>query len=291
MNEPCLSRGILVTDSVRGVNEDTGLIRSRMAWVLDGATGVTDSEHTPGRTDGEWYVEQLSAELTKRVQRSRASLSDIVRESVKAVAATYREVIDRSSVDPAAEPSATGAFVRWNERELEYLVLCDSTFLLCRGDELVERVTDDRIEPLETDVRNRIRSELDAGATLKEARAAVMPLLRENRRRKNTSGNYWVLSLDPNAVAHAYTGTVDLRPGDQAYLFTDGVHRLVDTYGYFDDWNEGVSYLRENSPQELLSELRSIELDDPNAEDHLRTKWADDATLVRLEFESPPSSE
>lgn len=285
MSPTQLNRGIVASDSVRDINEDLGFVRPTMAWVLDGATGITDTNYTPGRTDGEWYVETFSSELLKRIHEFDTSLTTIIRNALDSVSRQFNEHAPERQVDPAAEPSATGAIVRWTGTKLEYFVLCDSTLLFYRDGEVVENITDKRITQLEERALNQIESKRNEGLSHQKAREESFPLLRENRRAKNTEGNYWVFSMDTSAIEQAITGTFDIKPGDEIYLFTDGVDRLVETYNEFENWQTGIEYLQDKSETEVFNLLRRVEKHDRKVNEYPRTKWADDATLVRLEFE------
>lgn len=286
MSELRFGRGTVVSDSVRAVNEDLGVARPTIAWVLDGATGVGETRHTPGQTDAEWYVERLSAALLDRVHRTDDSLTAVVRDAITEVRARFESVAGNANVDPASEPSAAGAVVRAAGSTLEYLVLCDCSLVVHRNGQLIDHVTDTRIESLETRSLSAFERHRANGLDSQAAREAVVPTLREHRRQKNTPGNYWVLSTDPDAVDHALTGTVAVEAGDEICLFTDGLARLVDTYDHFADWSGVVAALDDTGPESLFERLRDIERADLDARIHPRLKWADDATLVRLGLES-----
>ncbi|WP_135363701.1 protein phosphatase 2C domain-containing protein [Halosimplex halophilum] len=286
MSELRFGRGTVVSDTVRAVNEDLGIARPTVAWVLDGATGVGEIRHTPGRTDAEWYVERLSGALLDRVHRTDDSLTAVVRDAVSEVSAAFESVAGDADIDPASEPSAAGAIVRVDGPTLEYLVLCDCSLLVHRNGQLVDHVTDARIESLEARSLSVFKRHRANGLDAEDAREAVVPTLRKHRRRKNTPGNYWVLSTDPDAVDHALTGTVAVEAGDKVCLLTDGLARLVDTYDHFADWAGVAAALDDAGPDVLLEPLRRIERADPEARTHPRLKCADDATLVRLGIET-----
>jgi hypothetical protein len=286
MSELRFGRGTVVSDSVRAVNEDLGVARPTVAWVLDGATGVGQTRQTPGQTDAEWYVERLSAALLDRVHRTDDSLTAVVRDAVSEVSATFESVASGTDVDPASEPSAAGVVIRVVGSTLEYLALCDCSLVVHRNGQLVDHVTDTRIESLEAQSLSAFERHRASGLDAEAAREAVVPTLREHRRRKNTPGNYWVFSTDPAAVDHALTGTVAVEAGDEVCLLTDGLARLVDTYDHFTDWSGVAAALDDCDLEVLFDRLREIEYADPDADAYPRLKWADDATLVRLGLRS-----
>jgi hypothetical protein len=61
-----------------GVNEDMYGHTSESAWVIDGATGLTDKQFSNQKSDELWFVNRISDRLSARMSHDH-SLSDIVR--------------------------------------------------------------------------------------------------------------------------------------------------------------------------------------------------------------------
>lgn len=284
MSLPPVRRHLAASDTPGRFTEDVGTVVDGAAWVLDGATGITPERYTDAPSDGYWYVHRVDAYLREHARDPSLSLADHVANAVRDARARFEEVTPADSVDPAAEPSATGALVRWTGEALEYFVLCDSSLAVDRGDDGIELTTDRRIEAMEERALDRMREARREGADFDEAREAVTPLLRENRRRKNAPGTYWALSFDPDACYEALTGRYDVEPGTHVYLFTDGFGRLVETYDVHDDWGAAVDALDRRGVEAAVDELRAVEEADPAAERYPRLKAADDATVVSVAF-------
>ena|SRR5215831_14432866 len=96
------------------------------------------------------------------------------------------------------------------------------------------------------------------------------------RAHRNRTGGFWVASTDPDAAYQAVTGTVPLPQIAEAGLFTDGVTRLLDWYGY--TWPLIFSSLRNAGPGSLIALVRAAEREQP----HPYAKQHDDATAVYL---------
>ena len=64
-------------------------------------------------------------------------------------------------------------------------------------------------------------------------------------------------------------------------LLSDGASRLVDPFGLA-TWEELLALLDENSPEELVRQVRAAEAVDPEGRQWPRTKRSDDATAVYL---------
>ena len=93
---------------------------------------------------------------------------------------------------------------------------------------------------------------------------------------RNCAGGFRVVSPDPAAARHAITGTVPTLALADAAVFSDGVSRLVDWYGY--TWLTIFSLLRLAGPGRLVTLLREAECQHPlpDGEQH------DDASAVYL---------
>ena len=283
MSLPPVRRTLAVNDAPGTFTEDVGTVVDGAAWVLDGATGVTPQRYTDAPSDGYWYVRRVDSYLREHARDDSLPLTDHVANAVRDVRDRFADVAPES-VDPAAEPSATGAIVRWTGEALEYFVLCDSSLAVDRGDGDVAFTTDGRIEAMEERALDRMREARREGAGFDEAHESIIPILRENRRRKNTPGAYWVLSFDPDASREALTGRYDVAPETRVLLFTDGFRRLVDTYGVCADWEAAVDAIDRRGVEPVVDELRAVEEADPTAERYPRLKAADDATVVSVEF-------
>ena len=286
MPGPSLHRQLILSDPIRSYNEDNGGVTNGAAWVLDGATGVTDETHTGASSDGQWYVEQFDRYLRENVSDRSRSLTEHVVEGITEIRNQFTQFARLEEIDSAGEPSATGAIVRWHGDTLEYYVLCDSTFLMVKGGEVVDHISDTRIAEIEDEVRGAARGWKREGLDLEEAREQILPLLRESRRNKNSSGSYWVLSFDPEAAREALTGRHRLTSEIDIYLFTDGFGRLVDVYDEYPDWEAAMIDIRRNGVEAALDRIRAIERDDPEGDDYFRLKPSDDATVVELRFGS-----
>lgn len=253
--------------------------------MLDGATSLSDKNITPSKTDGRWYVEKLNHYFENNItDNSSKELPSIVKDSIKKTRLDFFDFLDEE-IDEVAEPAASCAMVRWENNMLEYFVICDCTFILFRNGKLVKKITDDRIDKIEEKARKKIESLIeDRGMSLADARRKVFPILKKNRRLKNKPGNYWVLSFNPKAVEKAIYDTIELKKGDEIYLFTDGFGRIVDKYSEFADWQEAIEYIKSQGEEKTISLLRRIEKNDEEGKKYIRTRAFDDATLSILKF-------
>ncbi len=276
--------GTAYVDAGVGVNEDVATLTNDAAWVLDGATGLTDEQYTPCETDATWYVKQVDAYLRAHACDD-APLTEILRDCVEHVAAEFAALVDDpDAVDAADEPSAAIALVRWDEEGVEFVVLGDASFVVRRGREFDATFGQGPRHMDESALIQLERRKTADGKTHAEAFEAILPTLETMRRAKNTLDGYWTLSLDPDAVDHARSGE---RPGvSDCCLFTDGFEPLVRPYDVFRDWGKASAFIRQEGPAAAMDRIRTIERNDPECEQHPRFKQYDDAAVVSVSFDA-----
>lgn len=284
MADLAVSRSRTCSDRGEGpINEDLAVVTPTAAWVLDGATPVLGEHHTPATSDAAWYVERLSHHLAGAIGRDEP-LEEVAWDAIDAVRTEFEEFVHRRTLDPAAEPCAVGALVRWRSGTLEYLVLGDCS-LTVRRDEEVSHVTDGRLAAEEQPILENLESRLDAGETLDFARDAVWDEVQALRRRVNAPDGYWAFGFDPTAAAHAATGRIRLDASDDLLLSTDGFDRLVTTFSSHAYWGDLMDTVDEVGLDGAIGRLRRLEADDPDAREHTRFKCHDDATAAWIGFE------
>ncbi len=234
------------------VNEDTALCGPDWAVVLDGATapGGVDSGCVHPVT---WLVRQLGAALTRRLITGGKTLPGVLGDAIGEVCLAHARTCDLGNPD---SPSSTVSIVRVQGDTLEYLVLADSPVVVRAPDRTLTVISDDRL------------------AHLPGGRPYSLGLVRSLR---NKPGGFWVASTDPEAARWAVTGSVPYAAGTGIGMFTDGVSRLVEFYGY--DWEQVFTMLETGGPAALIALVRSLERDQPIGSG----KRHDDATAVLLD--------
>ena len=272
------------TNAGKAVNEDLATVTENAAWVLDGATGVTDTNVTSADSDAKWYVERFDAYLRAHVW-SAPSLHAVVREGIETVADEYEAIVGDRAIDDAATPSAAIALVRWDDEMIETYVLADCTLLVRFAGGNVERICDTRVTRFDEQVEKEIEWLTTAGGlSVLEAQAKVAPMLVENRTKKNTDDGYWVLSMDPAAAPRGMETQYKRAELTSLSLFSDGFSALMDTYGAFRNWNDLEQYIEVEGVESLFGLLRDIEREDLTCERYSRIKPQDDATVARIAF-------
>ena len=232
-------------------NEDAAICGDGWAVVLDGAT-APEGVDSGCIHDVPWLVSHLASRIAEYMLIGFKSLEDVLGVAIAKTVEAHARTCDLDNPD---SPSSTVAIVRARDGLLEYLVLADSPVVVCAPDRALAVISDDRL------------SHLPGG------RPYSLELVRKMR---NKPDGFWVASTDPEAAYRAATGSVPFAAGFEAGLFTDGVTRLVEFYGY--DWAQIFSVLETSGPAGLIALVRSAERDEPPG----HGKRHDDATAVLM---------
>jgi hypothetical protein len=260
-----------------GVNEDLTGWAGEFAWVLDGATPLSDERVTDAESDARWLVEFVDAYLREHAPGDRRPLPAIVEDTIEQV----RRASHRWREQPDFPPSAAFALVGRRDERFDYLVLGDVTAVLDRGGD-VTALTDPRVDASNGEALAQFEQRLRETGSHARARANVREaLVRHRMRSMNRGRGYWVLATEPAAARHAVTGSVPDADVRRVALCTDGFSRLVDVFGAYPRWRELLDRVGSDGDLDaLLRELRSLEAADPETLHHPRWTVSDDAAAL-----------
>jgi hypothetical protein len=240
------------TESTPGrVNEDYAICGNEWAVVLDGATAPAGVD-SGCIHDVPWLVRHLAASVVRRILLDTAPLPDLLAGAIEETRDAHAATCDLDSPD---SPSSTISIVRVHGGLIDYLTLGDSPIVIRTADQAPMPVIDDR------------------SAHLPGGRPYTMELVRSLR---NKPGGFWVAGTDPESAHHAVAGNAPFEASTEIGIFTDGVSRLVEFYGY--EWEHVFSILETSGPSGVVGLTRFVERERPlpGAKQH------DDATAVLM---------
>ncbi len=244
------------------------------AWVLDGATDVTDLKPFPRAESGAaWVAEALSARLmiAPGPDQPASDYWHDVLTDVRTRAARESDVV-LDSLPPEARPIAAGVWMRalpQGERvEFAWLGDCLALVALAGG---VETLGAPEKADEETETARRLL-QLTPEERLEALRAA--------RRHRNQPGRA-IFGIDPSAAQFLNLRTIAIPPGTDILMMSDGFYRLVSPYGV----HTPASLMEAVRREDLFAVLRRLRAEDTSATNEAergRLKSRDDACAVYL---------
>ncbi|MFD9503999.1 hypothetical protein [Streptomyces sp. NPDC060035] len=246
-------------------NEDwvsTALPAAGQGGVLVLLDGVTPPRSDDGCVHSvPWFTARLGGSLVElSASRRDLTLTEILSMSIRRTADTHRSLCDLSHV---RTPQATVVLARWDEQEIEHLVLSDSALLVEAPDGTVRAVLDDRLD------------RLPPGSLASEAIA--------DARVRNKEGGFFTAAADPEVASRAVTGRTARAEARALAALTDGASRWTETFRE-GDWKATLGLLRKAGPQGLIDRVRELERADTDRTYLRRSKTHDDATAVLVEL-------
>lgn len=267
---------------VGDVNEDFVTVTQQSAWVIDGATGLTDRVFSSEESDGYWIAKKYDERIKDYINESE-ELSVIIQRCAEEIREEYKKMTEESSIDEAAKPSAAIALLRWEEDQIEYFVLGDCGFLAFNRRSQIKNVFGEGPrkydEAVINDLHNLVTNE---ELEYEEAYEHVRPQLKEHRRLKNSPSGYWTLGLSAEAIDHADVGSLSTNEITSGLLMTDGFEVINTVFDVFKNWKATHDYLETNGLNRGIRVLRDIERGDPACRRYPRLKPSDDASVVIL---------
>jgi hypothetical protein len=250
--------------------EDSVIVTTDMAAVLDGATVRTDTVCIHGVP---WFVENLSSVLVMYAERSPA---DALTAPITETAVAHSETCDLAH---PATPSAAMAIAQARRDCLRYLVFGDATLAIETTDGL-QIITDDRVG--RTALAERaVANALPTGSP--EKTDALVRMKHGELTARNVPGGFWIAAASPEAVSHSLTGQIPLNIVRQVIPLTDGAARAVKPFNLY-DWPGVFSLVAREGPSGLIKRARAAEDADPVASHHPRNKIHDDASVVSIDL-------
>ncbi|CCL27434.1 TPA: hypothetical protein KO185_002184 [Clostridioides difficile] len=263
-------------------NEDIVGLSPYGAWVLDGATGLNNKNLVSTESDAKWYVSWWNSYLHENMERED-SLKVIIKEGIEEITKEYYKLTDDKEVEAIDIPSCSCSILKFYKDKIEYLLLGDCT-LLVNNNESVKILKDETLCELDKKVFDFMKEAKDAtNLTLKERKAEVMPIIIENRLKKNTVGGYWTLEFSKEAVDNCVSGFIDIEYKMKIMMASDGFSCGYDRYKIFDK-NEMMKIAEIKGIDYIYRKVRELEKDDEMAIEFPRFKIYDDSSCVYLEI-------
>jgi Protein phosphatase 2C len=247
--------------------------------LLDGA-GIrgTDSICHHGAA---WYSHTLGTTLLGQLSREpRVDLIAALAESIGQVSGQHRRTCD---VDNPSSPQSTVAIVRFDADRVDLLVLADVFVVVDPSEAGPQVITDSREVSVRSECSAVLRGLSVGTPEYERTKLSVIDALRA---RRNQPGGYWIAKEDPQAAAHAVTGSVPLSQLDGVALLSNGASRVVDPYRLA-PWPGVLDLIRTKGPGEILRRVRAAETETSATDSSAAIRHPDDATIAYCEPAEP----
>lgn len=275
------SRIDLVHEAGNLQSDDLPYVGENVAWVFDGATGLTNSRlFGQHESDAAHFVHLVHEAMLTQTQ------SQPLIPAIRGALAQVGEQLNLShlQIDRVALPTSAVAAMRVAEEAVEFAVLGDCRVIIATSGGLFADLTDNRLHPLDEAVLTEMRRLQSQGLSWAEARQEVHPILMHNRRLQNTPEGYWTLGADLEAPHHARRLVIPRPAGEMKVLMmTDGLGRLLE-FGLFPSPRTLLDWVSEHGLAAALRKLRLEEEADADCVKYARFKPKDDASAVYLEL-------
>ncbi|QRM30797.1 hypothetical protein [Microvirga sp. VF16] len=266
------------------VNEDGIGLRGPFAWVIDGATGLSEEQLTSGGSDAAWLSGLIDNRLTALagVRRADAVLSRLEADIESAFRTETEHIGEIGDHHP---PSACLGLIGVEPGEGESIRIqgrfLGDVIALVPTENGIVRWTDERAKPFEKKTLAALGAQEHEPGFIP---AAVRRQILENRTRLNRPDGYWVVSPLRPWAGHELRFEAQVGPGEVIVLATDGFMRLVDVFEAYSDRSLHAQ-LAAGRGRDLMQELRERERSDLMAGAYPRVKTHDDATFLVIAAE------
>ncbi|MEG0856684.1 MAG: hypothetical protein RSG52_09395 [Terrisporobacter sp.] len=252
------------------------------AWVLDGATGLNNKNLVSKESDAKWYVSWWNNFLHQNISKEK-SLKNIIKEGLGKIKDEYERKINNVKLDKIDTPSSSGLFIKFHKDKIEYLLLGDCT-LIYSDNERANFIKDESVSVLDERVFEYMEKVSSLKKlTLEEKKNEVMPIIIDNRIKKNTFKGYWILEFSKKAVDNGLHGYINIGKDMKIMLTSDGFSSAFDRYNIFEK-EEIINIAKKQGIEYIYNKIREIENKDKKAVEFPRFKISDDSSCIYLDI-------
>lgn len=256
-------------------NDDTLGFQRNGAWVIDGATDLSETPVTKAASDASWIAQVANTSLNAWTY---GDLREAVRAASETAANAFSYLTRGQTIERWQLPTASLLMLTENESGvIEGIDLGDCRVFALDANGVQ---TTGGHDGLDDEVR-LAASQPDADKPLLKRKAAIETLRRNRAAINQEGGRFWTFGLHPACADHARTWTLSLKRPAHLLLMTDGFAALTDRYRAYEP-EALVRAAVSQGLQELGRELRAIETADASGSRHPRFKQSDDATALLL---------
>lgn len=269
----------------RRPNEDIAGFTGNTAWVIDGATGVTDRlfAATSPDSDARWLAQKIDAKFRMHAGRFQEDLAGLLRQTLLEIRGEFNTLADGKAPDFFEYPCASLQICHAGKDIIHVaslgdciLMVEDEGVVMVHGGDPEHHRADDKTINLYRDFRSQGRNHA-------EARQDVLPNLRGVRATLNSNEGFGVFNAGQDALK-IRRASFPVSSKAEIILMSDGFYRLRDVYKIYETDSAFMTAIQTKSLTDLCKDLRGIEaMDNENHTLRYRClKVSDDATALRM---------
>lgn len=268
---------------IETLNEDCVYLQDDFGFVLDGATGLTNDNVTPEKSDARWFTREFTRFLTENLGDKTQTIQSILKKGILEVNTKFNSYCGEKEIK--VKPSSTIALFRINKNEVEFFVLGDCVFLIRDINNNVKELTTNDLSRLDAqNIKTLIKRAKENNVYIVDARPLVNDELIRARLSQNTKGGYWTLSDSIEAIDNGLYAKMNINEIKQIIAMSDGFSQIFDLFKLYTA-KEFADQIQSGKPiEELYMELYNAQEQDNTCNNYPRFKLRDDTTLFNIEF-------
>lgn len=260
-------------------NEDLVYCDTRMALVLDGATGLGEPLLAGEGSDARWLVHAFTQQL-REVLGQCTSVLGALEQVVSDVTMQFWQRIGRRDALPGHRlPSAGMAMAALEGETLVLARLGDCSLHTLASGAVQSPFPPSPLEALDRRAIEALRHHLNAGLSYDEARVSIKERLQAHRNAMNMPGGYSALSVDSRCLANLEVIRLPLDEAPERLLLaSDGFAAAYEHYGLCTP--EDILHGKAERLSTLVERIRYLEEEDESLTRYPRLKPHDDASAL-----------
>jgi serine/threonine protein phosphatase PrpC len=275
---------ISICSPFAAVNEDAIGATGTAAWVIDGATGVSDLPPlVSGLTDAAWLAAQLNEKLHAAFARAPIDPSAALAEIDAKIQAQFSTINLLQESTASEQPSAALALSVLTDDTVHLIGIGDCRIIVENHGGDVREFDPSKSGPAEARIIQE-RRRLLAAHPGEDPWPRLKSFIRSMREFANVEGGYSV--VHPTRIWNTRVKRQVRNAQEIQHLLavSDGLYRLVDVFRAINGPEHLLRRALSDGLELLCSELRELELADDRCTVYPRVKTCDDASavLVRL---------
>jgi hypothetical protein len=278
--------GLRILDSISAsaktddLNEDAVGHTSRAAWVIDGATEVSDRPSlVSGMSNATLLARTLSSEIESALLHQPFDFQLAIATVADEVTKKIEPYVTKLDVPASEQPTATFAMIVLESDTLHFVGIGDCRVVYqCRDGRTALFGSSDELEVIENQILEE-RQKILRKYPAEDPWPRLKPFIRSLRENVNMQGGYSAVHPTRPWLRRLQHKVMPAMRVDKVLLATDGFYRLTNVFGLFPPGTL-LEAAASKGLAGLLSQLRSVENKDDKLVRFPRIKSVDDASAI-----------